>query len=85
MTVLIVSSFADLHARAVITALARRGANVELLDLADFPGKLTLTLGFGDGKRRFQLGRPGAGGLDMEFRSGGLVAKAERVRASRDC
>lgn len=66
MTVLIVSSFADPHARAVIAALAERGASAELLDLADFPGKLTLTLGFGDGKRRFQLRRPGAGSLDME-------------------
>ncbi len=47
MTVLIVSSFADLHARAVIAALAERGAEVELLDLADYPGKLTLTLAFG--------------------------------------
>jgi glutathione synthase/RimK-type ligase-like ATP-grasp enzyme len=66
VTVLIVSTLGDAHARAVITALAERGASVELLDLADFPGKLTLTLGFGDGKRRFQLRRPGAGGLDME-------------------
>jgi glutathione synthase/RimK-type ligase-like ATP-grasp enzyme len=66
MTILIVSSLADLHARAVSAALAERGASVELLDLAEFPGKLTLTLGFGDGKRRFRLRRPGAGGLDLE-------------------
>ncbi len=66
MTVLIVSSFPDPHARAVIAGLAKCGASAELLDLADFPGKLTLTLGFGDGKRRFQLRRPGAGSLDME-------------------
>ena len=66
MTVLIVSSLPDPHARAVIGVLADRGVGVELLDLADFPGKLTLTLGFWDGKRRFQLRRPGAGGLDME-------------------
>jgi glutathione synthase/RimK-type ligase-like ATP-grasp enzyme len=65
MTVLIVSSLADLHAQAVIAALAARGARVELLDLADFPGKLTLTLAFGDGKRRFQLRRPGEGQLDL--------------------
>jgi glutathione synthase/RimK-type ligase-like ATP-grasp enzyme len=50
----------------VIAELDKLGARVELLDLADYPGKLTLTLAFGDGKRRFQLRRPGAGGLDME-------------------
>jgi glutathione synthase/RimK-type ligase-like ATP-grasp enzyme len=66
MTVLIVSSLADPHARAVITALAECGAQVELLDLADYPGKLTLTLAFGGGKRRFQLRRPGEGELDLE-------------------
>jgi hypothetical protein len=47
VTVLIVSSLADPHARAVIAALAECGAKVELLDLADYPGKLTLTLAFG--------------------------------------
>ena len=66
MTVLIISSLADPHARAVIDALGERGARVELLDLSDYPGKLTLTLAFGDGKRRFQLRRPGAGELDLE-------------------
>ncbi len=50
----------------MIAELDKLGARVELLDLADYPGKLTLTLAFGDGKRRFQLRRPGAGGLDME-------------------
>jgi glutathione synthase/RimK-type ligase-like ATP-grasp enzyme len=66
VAVLIVSSLTDGHARAVIAELDKLGARVELLDLADYPGKLTLTLAFGDGKRRFQLRRPGAGGLDME-------------------
>lgn len=66
MTVLIVSSPADLHARAVMLELTARGTPVELLDLADFPGKLTLTLEFGNGRRRFHLRRPGQGELDLE-------------------
>jgi glutathione synthase/RimK-type ligase-like ATP-grasp enzyme len=66
MTVLIVSTLADPHARAVIEALAARGTQAELLDLADYPGKLTLTLGFDDGKHRFQLRRPGQGELDLD-------------------
>jgi glutathione synthase/RimK-type ligase-like ATP-grasp enzyme len=66
MTVLIVSSLADPHAQAVSAALVERGVAVEVLDLADYPGKLTLTLGFGGGRRRFQLRRPGEGELDLE-------------------
>jgi glutathione synthase/RimK-type ligase-like ATP-grasp enzyme len=66
MTVLIVSSLADSHAQAVSAALVERGVAVEVLDLADYPGKLTLTLAFGDGRRRFQLRRPGEGELDLE-------------------
>jgi len=66
MTVLIVSGLADVHAQAVMATLAQRGASVELLDLADFPGKLTLTLAFEDGKRRFRLSRPGQGQLDLD-------------------
>jgi glutathione synthase/RimK-type ligase-like ATP-grasp enzyme len=66
VTVLIVSSLADTHARAVIAALGESGARVELLDLTEYPGKLTLTLAFGVGKRRFQLRRPGEGQLDLD-------------------
>jgi glutathione synthase/RimK-type ligase-like ATP-grasp enzyme len=66
MTVLIVSSLEDPHARAVIAALAERGARVELLDLADYPGKLTLTLAFEGRRRRFQLRRPGDGRFDLD-------------------
>lgn len=66
MTVLIVSSLADPHARAVIAALGESGARVELLDLTEYPGKLTLTLAFRDGRRRFQLRRPGEGQLDLD-------------------
>jgi glutathione synthase/RimK-type ligase-like ATP-grasp enzyme len=66
MTVLIISSLADPHARAVIAALGKCGARVELLDLADYPGKLTITLAFGAGHRRLALRRPGEGELDLE-------------------
>jgi glutathione synthase/RimK-type ligase-like ATP-grasp enzyme len=45
--------------------LADRRESVELLDLADYPGKLTLTLAFGNGERRFRLKRPGGGELDL--------------------
>ena len=65
MTVLIVSNLADPHAQVVIAALSQRGAHVELLDLADYPGKLTLTLAFEGSKRRFRLRRPGQGELDL--------------------
>jgi hypothetical protein len=66
MTILVISSLADLHAQAVIGALGERGARVELLDLSDYPGKLTLTLAFESESRRFQLRRPGAGHLDLD-------------------
>jgi len=66
MTVLIVSNFSDGHARAVISELHERGARVQLLDLADYPGKLALTLAFDGGNRRFQLRRPGGGQLDLD-------------------
>lgn len=67
MTVLVVSSFADPHARTVIAELAKLGAEVELLDLADYPGKLTLTLAFAGAERRFELKRPGEGELDLDL------------------
>jgi RimK-like ATP-grasp domain len=66
VTVLIVTNVADGHARAVISELNLLGAPVEVLDLSDYPAKLTLTLTFVDGKRRFQLRRPGAGQLDLD-------------------
>jgi glutathione synthase/RimK-type ligase-like ATP-grasp enzyme len=57
---------ADLHARAVMTALAGHDKPVELLDLAEYPGKLTLTMAFEQGTRRFRLKRPGQGELDLD-------------------
>ena len=65
MTVLVISSLADPHARAVMKALAARGVPVELLDLAEYPRKLTLTIAFGSGARGFRIKRPGRGELDL--------------------
>jgi glutathione synthase/RimK-type ligase-like ATP-grasp enzyme len=86
MTVLIVSSLADPHARTVIAALSECGTRVELLDLTDYPGKLTLTLAFEGGERRFQLRRPGEGQLDLDtvravwWRRPGAFGLPETVR-----
>jgi glutathione synthase/RimK-type ligase-like ATP-grasp enzyme len=67
MTVLIISSPDDVHAQAVMTALAvRREPEVELLDLSGFPRSLTLSMAFEDGKRQFALGRPGGKTLDLD-------------------
>ena len=67
MSILIVSSLSDGHALAVINALSALGSeDVELLDLSAYPSRLTLTLAFDNGKRRFQLRRPGEGQLDMD-------------------
>ena len=65
MCILVVSTVADTHACAVIDTLARQGEQVELLDLADYPSKLTLTLAYANGDRRFRLSRPGEGQLDL--------------------
>jgi MvdD pre-ATP grasp domain len=45
--ILVVSNAADEHAKAVLAVLRRRGAPSRLLDLAQFPTKLSLTLGCG--------------------------------------
>lgn len=57
MTILIVSTLQDVHARAVMTALAAAGAQLELLDLAEFPQRLALSMAFDPGGRRFALRR----------------------------
>ena len=66
MTVLILSNLEDVHARAVMGALAARGAHAELVDLSEFPTRLALSLAFEDGRRRFQLRRRGGAALDLD-------------------
>jgi glutathione synthase/RimK-type ligase-like ATP-grasp enzyme len=65
MTVLIISSIEDVHARAVTEALLAGGAAVELLDLSEFPVRLALSIAFEDGAHRFILRREGGGQLDL--------------------
>jgi glutathione synthase/RimK-type ligase-like ATP-grasp enzyme len=65
VTVLILSAAPDVHAQAVMDALASRGAHAELLDLAEFPAQLTLSMAFENGRRRFELRRRGGGVLDF--------------------
>ena len=66
MTVLILSNLEDVHAQAVMAALAARGVLAELIDLSEFPTQLALSLAFEDGRRRFQLRRRGGGALDLD-------------------
>jgi len=66
MTVLILSHVQDVHAQAVMSALAARSARAELIDLSEFPTRLALSLAFEGGRRRFQLCRRGGGTLDLD-------------------
>ena len=66
MTILILSNLEDVHAQAVMGALAAQGARAELVDLSEFPTRLALSLAFEDGRRRFQLRRLGGGALDLD-------------------
>jgi glutathione synthase/RimK-type ligase-like ATP-grasp enzyme len=66
MTVLIVSAAADVHAQAVMSALAAQGARAELVDLSEFPTLLALSIAFEAGGRRFELRRRGGGVLDLD-------------------
>jgi glutathione synthase/RimK-type ligase-like ATP-grasp enzyme len=66
MTVLIVSAAADVHAQAVMHALAAGGARAELVDLSEFPALLALSMAFEARERRFELRRRGGGVLDLD-------------------
>jgi glutathione synthase/RimK-type ligase-like ATP-grasp enzyme len=66
MTVLILSTVFDEHARAVMEALAVEGARAELVDLSEFPARLALSMEFEGGRRRFELRRRGGGALDFD-------------------
>jgi hypothetical protein len=65
MTVLILSEASDIHAQAVMEALGQRGSQVELLDLAEFPTRLALSMEFRKNNRRFELTRRSGGSLDL--------------------
>lgn len=66
MTVLILSTISDVHAQAVMTALAAQGAQAELVDLSEFPTRLGLSMAFDGGRRRFELRRRGGGAIDLD-------------------
>ncbi len=66
VTVLILSTVSDVHAQAVMEALAAEGARAELIDLSEFPVRLALSIAFEGGRRRFELRRRGGGMLDFD-------------------
>jgi serine/threonine protein kinase len=47
-------------------ALAEQGARAELVDLSEFPTRMSLAMAFEDGGRRLELRRPGGGTLDLD-------------------
>ena len=65
MTVLILSSVTDVHAHAVMTELAARGAAAEIVDLGDFPTRLRVSMAYRGGSRQFRLRRADGGELDL--------------------
>ena len=66
MTILILSSVQDVHAQAVLAALAAQGEPAELVDLSEFPTRLALSMAFDNGRRKFELRRRGGGALDLD-------------------
>jgi hypothetical protein len=86
--ILAVSHPRDLHARAVLEALARRGAEASLLDLSDLPARGRLALAYGRaGGRELRLdGRPpvGAAGVSaLWWRRPQLPRAPARLGAAR--
>lgn len=65
MTILILSTIADVHARAVMVELASLSRPAELVDLSEFPRRLSLSMQYEDGARSFLLHREGASPLDL--------------------
>ena len=87
--ILIVSGVQDAHAHVVMDALAARGdATVELLDLSEFPSRLSLAMAFDGGHHRFSLkrqGKKGAGGRGRKLTLWALkLARSGGVARSRD-
>ena len=66
MTVLILSTATDVHALAVMDALASQGARSELVDLSEFPTQLALSMAFENGCRQLKLARRGGDTLDLD-------------------
>jgi len=62
--ILILSTDSDPHAQAVLQHLAGLGAAAHLLNLAEFPQKLALSLSYREGRRDFALHSP-AGRLPL--------------------
>ena len=61
----IVSNHLDEHAQAVQVELSRRNARSQLIDLAEFPQRLGLSMTYDDGGRSFAFGCA-EGGLDLD-------------------
>src|ERR1700755_2443716 len=57
MTVLILSSVTDVHAHAVMTELAAHGAAAEVVDLGEFPTRLSVSMTYRGGSRQFRMRR----------------------------
>jgi glutathione synthase/RimK-type ligase-like ATP-grasp enzyme len=65
VTILILSTVADVHARAVMQALADIGEPAELVDLSEFPSQLALSLRYEGACRQFELRRKSGGSIDL--------------------
>ncbi len=63
--ILVLSRPSDEHAQAVLAELEKRGARAQLLDLSEFPQRLTLSLKYGSGQSRFWFGCSESG-LDLD-------------------
>lgn len=66
MSVLILSAYQDVHAQAVMSALASFGTHAELVDLSEFPTALSLSMEFANGRRHFSLRRRSGGYIDFD-------------------
>ena len=63
--ILVLSTPRDEHAQTVLVELSRLGAEVQLLNLAEFPQRLALTMSYQNGVRRFKFGCEESG-LDLD-------------------
>jgi glutathione synthase/RimK-type ligase-like ATP-grasp enzyme len=84
MTILILSSVGDAHAQAVMDALAAQGSSAELVDLSEFPTRLSLAMAFEGGRRRLELRRRGGGMLDLDSINAVWWRRPQPFRLSAD-